>query len=178
MSSKRTAGSQAKLSTSKRAKVTMTPVEKKFNTVMSALTNEETVVPGPESCRTMLVAVAAAAVKIPKDERHADQEAVLTMLTEIFGAEKGRWETRVADANCDLETATVVRTEKMGLKDAADAELKIQKDVVGEKMVAQSKAMEVVAECKEELSTALSLRADAEAKKRNIGTDSCVWPCH
>jgi len=154
-----------KSSTSKRAKVTATPVEKKFNIIMRALTNEETVVPGPESCRTMLVAVSTAALKIPKDERHADQDAALTMLTEIFDAEKGRWETRVAEANSAVEKATVERTEKVGLRDAADTEIKSQKDVVGEKVEAQSQAMAVLDECKEEHSTALAHRGDAEAAK-------------
>jgi len=161
--SKRTTDSQVK--SAKRAKVATTPADKKFNIVMGALANEETVVPGPESCRAMLIAVATAALKIPKDERHADQDAVHTMLVEIFDAEKSRWESRVADANSILEKATAERIEKMSAKDAVDAELKAQKDVVSEGMEAQSKAMEVVEECKEELSTAQALRRDAEAEK-------------
>jgi len=165
---KRTAASQAKSSTSKKGKVTLTPVQKKFNTVMAALTDEETVVPGPESCRAMLVAIANAALKIPKDERHADQATVFTMLTEIFAAEKGRWEARVADAKSAVEKATVERTEKMDVKDAADAELKIHKDVVGQMMDTQSKATEVVQECKDEHSAALTLRGDADAKKQAL----------
>lgn len=164
---KRTTDSQAK-NASKKAKATMTPVEKKFNFVMSTLTNEETVVPGPESCRAMLVAAAPAALKIPQDKRHADQEAVFGMLTEIFDAEKDRWEARVADASSTFEKATAERTEKTNLKDAADAELKQQKDVVRAKLEAQSQAMEVVAESKEELTGALSFHGDAEVAKEQL----------
>jgi len=165
---KRTSEFQAKSSATKKAKVTMTPVEKKFNAVMGALTNEETVVPGPESCRAMLAAAASTALKVPKDSRHADQEAVFGMLMEIFDAEVRRWEDRVADATNNLEKATAERTEKMNLKDAAESELKIQKDVVRGKMEAQSKAIEVVEESKEELSRAQSLHADAEAAKDHL----------
>ena len=99
----------------------------------------------------MLAAAATTALKVPKDARHADQEAVFGMLMEIFDAEVRRWEDRVADATNTLEKATAERTEKMNLKDAAESELKIQKDVVHGKMEAQSKAIEVVEESKEAL---------------------------
>jgi len=157
-----------KSSTSKRAKVTVTPMEKRVNTVMNALASEETVVPGPESCRSMLVTSAPIALKVPKDERHADQEAVFAMLKEIFGAEKTRWESRVADANGIWENAKAEQTEKTGLKDAADAALKAQKEVVHTKLEAQSKAEELVAECEVEVSSSVTLHKGAIVTRDGI----------
>jgi len=163
---KRTADAQAKSSAAKKAK--KTPVEKKIDTVMEALTNEETVVPGSESCRSMLIAAATPALKTPKDVRHEDQNEVLGMLMEVFDTEKGRWEARVADATGIFEKATMDQKEKMDAKDAADAELKAQKDVVRTSMEAQSKAAEVVEECNEEFSAACKQREDAKAKKETV----------
>lgn len=159
---KRTNDSQAKSSASKRAKVT--PVEKASTTIMKALTNAETIVPGPESCRSMLVAAANAALQTPKDARHEDQDAVLRMLMDVFGAEKSRWEARIATANGASEQATVERTEKVNEKDVADTELKTQKGVVKERMEDVSKATEMVEECKQELSAALTRREGAQVE--------------
>jgi hypothetical protein len=159
---------EEKSSTSKRAKVTVTPMEKRVNTVMSALASEETVVPGPESCRSMLTTSAPFALKVPKDERHADQEVVFAMLKEIFDAEKTRWETRVAGANGIVENAKAEQTEKTGLKDVADAALKAQKEVVHEKLEAQSKAADLITECAEEVSSAKTSYENAMVTRDSI----------
>jgi len=164
--SKRTASSKA--SAPKRAKVTKTPMEKHTDTVMSALSSMETVVPGPISCREMLVTAAPAALKVPKEERHEHQNALIGMLKEIFDNEKSRWEGRVADAGSALEKTTEERTQKVAAKDAADAELKGQKDEVKAKLEAQTKAQEVVDDCKQELSAALKLLKKAETKKGSL----------
>jgi hypothetical protein len=164
--SKRTAGSKS--SAAKRAKVTLTPLEKHTTTVMSALENEETVVPGPASCRAMLVTAVPAALKVPKDERHENQYAVIRMVREIFDNEKARWESRVADSNNALENATATRAENMGVKDAADAELKTQKDEVKAKLEAQSKAQEVVDDCKDEHAASIKLLKKADTKKDKL----------
>merc|ERR1719235_488670 len=128
-------------------------------------------VPGPASCKLMLVTAAQTALNVPRNERHADQEAVFGMLREIFDAEKGRWESRIADANGVCEKATLEQTEKAGLKDAADAALKAQKEVVRAKLDSQSKADEVVKEFKEEVSAAMALREDAEVSREGITKD-------
>merc|ERR1719265_735447 len=99
----------------------MTPVDKQFNIVMAALTNNETIVPGPESCRDMLVALSPAALKIPKDERHAHQDKVIEMLRGVFDSEKARWEARVAEATSALEKATAECKEQIVLKGSVDA---------------------------------------------------------
>jgi chromosome segregation ATPase len=135
---------------------------------MSALASEETVVPGPESCRSMLTTSAPFALKVPKDERHADQEVVFAMLKEIFDAEKTRWETRVAGANGIVENAKAEQTEKTGLKDVADAALKAQKEVVHEKLEAQSKAADLIAECEEEVSSAKTFHENAMVTRDGI----------
>jgi hypothetical protein len=158
----------SKPSTSKRAKVTKTPVEKRVDIVMHALASEETVVPEPTSCRSMLVSAAPVALKVPKDERHADQEAMFAMLNEIFGAEKARWEIRVAHTSSVGEKATAEQKEKLGLKEAADAALKAQKEVVHAKYEARSKAEEVVADCKEEVSASMALLADSQVTRDDI----------
>jgi chromosome segregation ATPase len=92
------------------------------------------------------------------------------MLMNVFGTEKDRWDARVAHANSALEQANVQRTEKMNAKDEADAELKIQKDVVRERVEAQSKASEVVEECQQELAAALTQRENVEAAKGKLVT--------
>lgn len=135
---------------------------------MSALTNEETIVPGSDTCRAMLVTAAPAAFKVPKNERHENQEALIRMVREVFENEKARWESRVADANSELEKATAERTEKVDAKDAADGKLKEQKDIVKSKLEAQTKAMEVVDECMEEHRAALTLLKKAETEKGKL----------
>jgi len=146
----------------------VTPVDKHTNTVMSALMDKETIVPGTDTCRAMLVTAAPAALKVPKDKRHENQEAVIRMVREVFENEKARWESRVADANSELEKATAERTEKVDAKDAADGKLKEQKDVVKSKLEAQTKAMEVVDECMEEHTAALKLLKKAETEKGKL----------
>jgi hypothetical protein len=149
----------------------MTPSEKSIKTVMGALESEETVVPGLATCRAMLVAAAPAALKVPKEERHENQHAVVHMLREIFENEKCRWTLRVQDADSALEKATAERTEKVSLKDAAEAELKEQKVAVEATVVADSTAMEVMNECQEELSLAQKqLKKVQSAKDRLVET--------
>jgi len=165
---KRGANTQAKSATNKKAKVVETPVDKNFATVLSALTNDEYIIPGPESCREMLVAVAPAAMTTPKDARHEDQEAVIGMVREIFTAEKMRWETRVAEANSAVDTAKAEHAEKITAKDAADADVRAQKKEVAAKLDAQAIAMEVVQECEEELQKARDLYGAANATQKSI----------
>jgi len=95
-------------------------------------------------------------------------EAMISMVKEVLNAEQARWGTRIADANSALEKASAEQTEKVGAKDAVDAELRVQKDVVRAKYDAQSKANEVVDECREELSVARSLHGDAEVTMSGI----------
>lgn len=160
-------------STLKKLKFSVTPMsiqrDRWIDTVVCALASEETVVPGPASCRAMLVASAPAALKIPKDKRHVHQVAMIKMLREIFTAEKASWQARIADAQSALETATVQHAEKMGMKEAKDAELKAQQERVQAKFEAQSKANEVVDECKEELAAALASHTAAETTRASLG---------
>eukprot|EP00746_Dinoflagellata_sp_MGD_P160244 gnl/MRDRNA2_/MRDRNA2_86859_c0_seq1.p1 gnl/MRDRNA2_/MRDRNA2_86859_c0~~gnl/MRDRNA2_/MRDRNA2_86859_c0_seq1.p1 ORF type:complete len:418 (+),score=146.42 gnl/MRDRNA2_/MRDRNA2_86859_c0_seq1:113-1366(+) len=155
MAPKRSADS--KLLASKRTKKIVTPVEKRVNTIMNALASV-----GPESCRSMLVAAAPIALKVPKDERHADQEEVFAMLKEIFDADKTRWQSRVADANSVLESAVAEQTEKDTLKDDANAAVKAQKEVVRSKVEAQCNADDLVKDCKETYASAVSMYESCE----------------
>jgi len=143
--------------------VTVTPMDKKVNTLMTALKSA-----GPESCRSMLLSVAPIALKVPKDERHVDQDAIFVMLKEIFDAEKTHWQSRVVDATNVCEDAAAQQTEKAALKDAAAAALKSHKDVVHAKMEAQNNADAVVADCKEEVSSATSMREHAKIARDDI----------
>lgn len=157
----------------KKLKFSVTPMslqrDRWIDTVVSALASEDTVVPGPASCRAMLVAAAPAALKVPKNKRHVHQIAMMQMLREIFIAEKASWQARINDAQSALETTTVQQTEKMGTKEAKDAELKAHKETVHAKFEAQSKATEVVDECKEELAAALASHTAAETTRASLG---------
>eukprot|EP00746_Dinoflagellata_sp_MGD_P161119 gnl/MRDRNA2_/MRDRNA2_88159_c0_seq1.p1 gnl/MRDRNA2_/MRDRNA2_88159_c0~~gnl/MRDRNA2_/MRDRNA2_88159_c0_seq1.p1 ORF type:complete len:434 (+),score=140.08 gnl/MRDRNA2_/MRDRNA2_88159_c0_seq1:80-1381(+) len=157
----------------KKLKFSVTPMsiqrDRWIDTVVSALASEETLVPGPASCRAMLVASAPAALKIPKDKRHVHQLAMIQMLREIFTAEKASWQARIADAQSALEMATVQHAQKMGMKDEKDAELKVQQERVQAKFEAQSKANEVVDDCKEELAAALASHTAAETTRASLG---------
>jgi len=165
---KRACDTKAKSSAAKRTKVVQSPVEKNFEIVERALANEECIIPGPESCRAMLMAVASAALKIPKEERHENQNAVIEIMREIFATEKGRWATKVAEANSVVDAATTKRTEKVTEKDAADAELRAQKNEVCSKMESQASAMEVVQECEEVVQSAHTKHADAHALQQKL----------
>merc|ERR1719272_2888891 len=116
----------------------------------------------------MLVALATASLKIQKDARHENQNTALGMLKDVFASEVSRWEARVAEANSAVAKANEARMEKMGSKDAADAEVRSQKDVVKANMDAQARAMEVVEECVDEQQKALALRQGAEASKQDL----------
>jgi hypothetical protein len=157
----------------KKLKFSVTPMsiqrDRWIDTVVSALASEETVVPGPASCRAMLVAAAPAALKVPKNKRHVHQVAMIQMMREIFIAEKDSWQVRITDAQSAVQNATVQQTEKTGAKEAKDAELKAQKERVHEQFEAQSKANEVVDECKEELASALASHTAAETTRASLG---------
>jgi hypothetical protein len=117
----------------------------------------------------MLVASAPAALKLPKEKRHVHQVAMIQMFREIFTAEKASWQSRIADAQSALDMATLQHTEKLGMKEAKDAELKSQHQKVQAKFEAQSKASEVVDECKEELAAALASHTAAETTRASLG---------
>jgi len=165
---KRTASTQAKTTATKKSKVAQTPVDKNFSTILQALSNDECIIPGPDSNRWMLVAVASAAMKTPKDQRHEDQHNVIAMVGEIFSAEKTRWEARVAEAASVVDAAKSEQAEKTICKDTADAALRAQKQEVSTKMEAQSIAMEVVRESEEELQKARDMHTAAEADRMKI----------
>jgi len=157
---------QTKAPGAKRTK-SCTPLEKNFEIVLSALSDDEAVVP----CREMFIAIAEAVLKVPKSDRHEDQTTSLNMMREVFMSEKSRWEGRISEAQSVTDAAEQERTEKMAAKDAEDAKVKAQKDVLKEKRAALEQAEEVVKECEGEVRTANKEHASTMKAQQDINEE-------
>jgi len=157
---------QIKAPAAKRTK-SSNPLEKNFEIVLSALSDDEAVVP----CREMFIAIAEAVLKVPKSDRHEDQTTSLNMMREVFMSEKSRWEGRISEAQSVTDAAEQERTEKMAAKDAEDAKVKAQKDVLKEKRAALEQAEEVVKECEGEVRTANKEHASTMKAQQDINEE-------
>jgi len=152
---------QAKAPAAKKMK---TDLEKNIGKVMNAISDAETEVP----CRPMFVAMADAAMKIPKSERHEDQETVMSMMKEVFMAEKARWDGRIAEAQSVSDAAEQEREVKMAAKDDEDAKIKAHKEVVKGKKDAHEKALEVLESCNEDVANAMTSQTSATKAQMKI----------
>lgn len=83
-------------------------------------------------------------------------------------AEKSRWESRISEAQSVTEAAKNERGEKLAAKDAEDAKVRAQKDVLKEKRSACAQAEEVVKECEQEVGTANAAHANAIQAQQEI----------
>eukprot|EP00746_Dinoflagellata_sp_MGD_P167912 gnl/MRDRNA2_/MRDRNA2_98898_c0_seq1.p1 gnl/MRDRNA2_/MRDRNA2_98898_c0~~gnl/MRDRNA2_/MRDRNA2_98898_c0_seq1.p1 ORF type:complete len:420 (-),score=134.88 gnl/MRDRNA2_/MRDRNA2_98898_c0_seq1:73-1248(-) len=152
---------QAKAPAAKRMK---TDLEKNMDKVLSAVSDAETEVP----CRAMFLAIADAVLKIPSSDRHENQTAVMSMMKEVFMAEKARWEGRIAEAQSVSDAAEQERTVKTTAKDDEDAKIKAHKEVVKGKKDEYEKASEVLNSCNEDLAHAVSTQSSATKAQMKI----------
>lgn len=143
------AASTHKASVAKKVRSSADPVQKKIQVVVDALADEDFVIPGPASCREMLIDIAPASLKTPADERHANQTEVISMLQQACEAEREKRQARVDQVQTTVDAASDERAVKVKAKEEAEATLKTGKDETESKKQALWKAEEVVAESKD-----------------------------
>jgi len=112
------------------------PVQEKVDAVIAAMGDGDYEVPGPWSCREMLVAMAPSALRTLQDERHSYQETMFGMLAEVFETEETRREGCVAEVKVKLEASEAEQSTRQAAKDSADAEVQAKmEEIAGKKEV-------------------------------------------
>eukprot|EP00746_Dinoflagellata_sp_MGD_P162237 gnl/MRDRNA2_/MRDRNA2_89699_c0_seq1.p1 gnl/MRDRNA2_/MRDRNA2_89699_c0~~gnl/MRDRNA2_/MRDRNA2_89699_c0_seq1.p1 ORF type:complete len:390 (-),score=138.53 gnl/MRDRNA2_/MRDRNA2_89699_c0_seq1:115-1284(-) len=155
----------------KKAKASTDPVQKSIQVVVKALNDDTVIVPGPESCRDMLVSLAPFALKSPLEERHENQSKVIAILKETFDAEHTKQQAVVDEQQAVVDAASSEKAEKVAIKEEAEAKLKAHKAETALKKQALSKAEEVVDESKEYLKRANQALAKAVKHQADIGEE-------
>lgn len=140
------AASSPRASPVKKARISADPVQKKIQVVIKALTDDSISIPGPASCREMLIAIAPVALETTSEERHDNQNKVIAMLQEAFEAERAKQQAVVDEQQKVVDVATGDRAGKVAIKEEAEAKLKAHKAQTEVKKQALCKAEEVVDE--------------------------------
>lgn len=170
MPAKRAAGTH-KASEAKKARTSADPVQKKIQVVQNALKDYSFVIPGPASCREMLIDIAPASLKSPADERHDNQIAVIAMLKQASEAEHIRRQAHVDELQKSVDGASDERTVKVTAKQEAEANLKTHKDETEIKKKSLENAEEVVAESKDHLKKYIQAHSKAMAAHNELLED-------
>jgi len=114
----------------KRAKIE-DPVGDKVSAIAEAMSDPQLVeIPGPASCRDMLVTTMPLALKIPRSERHSFQASVASMIGEILNSSKASWQQKLTDAQTALDSANCERSSAASIRDEANDQLKEQQVMV------------------------------------------------
>jgi DNA repair exonuclease SbcCD ATPase subunit len=144
------------------------PVQKNIQTIVKALNDDTVIIPGPDSCREMLIFVAPAALTSPSNERHENQSKVIDILKEAFEADRATQQAAVDEKQQLVDSASGEKAEKVAIKEEAEGKLKAHKAETQEKKQELSKAEQVVDESKEYLKRAKQAQAKAVKKHAEV----------
>jgi len=155
----------------KKAKKAADPVAQKVAVVCEALVNKDYEIPGPASCRTMLCAMAPAALCASQDERHDYQEALFGMIDDIFQTAQVSFERRVSEATAVLDTAQNEQAAREAAKAAAVEVVMAKKSEITEKQKVVAQDASSIKDSEKKLREAKENHSSSEAEWQALGVD-------
>jgi len=159
---------------SKKAKVAAEdPVLTKISTIVAAIQDANFVVPGTDTNREMLVAIASSVLATPIDARHEQQQSMCDVFKDLFTNEESRLTDRITEAQAKVTEATnalatckaTAATAETALKEKTN-ELKAKQVEVAEDVQATRNAESTFKELMSELADLEQIKEiDVEAQE-------------
>jgi hypothetical protein len=112
------------------------PVQTKVASITTALQDEALQVPGPKSCREMLIAMAPSILATPRDQRHEQMESVVQSFSEIFAEEETRHQSKIAESEMKVAEASSELASRNAEAVSASSELQVKVDELKDKQAA------------------------------------------
>lgn len=171
-------GMEAPVPSSKRAKTgdsTPSPVEQKLEVISMALSQAEFKVPGPETNRQMLLAMAPAILGTSRVERHEYQQELARMFATIFEEEEARLQLRVEEERGRLDGADAEKTKHEDAVKEAEATLQAKLEEIKQLKLALASLVRSTKDAELKRDEAVSVQVDAQDSEHNLTEDKTYY---